>query len=108
MFQVWGEKMSQAIIENMEKEKNAGNLELGRVGEKNEFELDLQTKKEMKIVNFEDRDKTNIEKRTDGYKENTNTIKNINELQEIKFNDIPQVIRESSAISDLGIDSINQ
>lgn len=50
MYQVWGEKMSKTIIENMQREKNIGNLELGRVSENKE--LSCQIKKEMQIVDF--------------------------------------------------------
>ncbi len=52
MYQVWGEKMTKAILENMEREREAGNLELGRVGETSK--LSHEIKKEMQIVEFDD------------------------------------------------------
>jgi predicted nucleic acid-binding Zn ribbon protein len=53
MYQVWGEKMSKAILENMEREKNNGNLELGRVSE-SKNNLIQGTKENIEIIENND------------------------------------------------------
>lgn len=37
MYQVWGERMAKTILKNMERERDAGNLELGQVGKTESF-----------------------------------------------------------------------
>ena len=44
MYQVWGEKMTQTIIANMEREKIAGNLELGQVSRTKAIDIKKDTK----------------------------------------------------------------
>jgi hypothetical protein len=44
MHGVWGEKMSKTIVENMERERDAGNLELGQVGKTESFEEGSQSR----------------------------------------------------------------
>lgn len=48
MYQVWGEKMTNAILQNMESEMEKGNLDLGRVGEKKVPEISVA--EEIKIT----------------------------------------------------------
>ncbi len=108
MFQVWGEKMSKAIVENMEKEKSAGNLELGRVGEANEFELDMETKKEMQLVDFDDPVKPDFKNINDGFSDSLNVVRDVVEMKEVLSDDIPQIIQHTSVIEDLQLESLRQ
>ncbi len=51
---VWGEKMFQAILDNMKIEKGKGNMELGRVGE-SEIKRDIFIERRTEII-IEDMD----------------------------------------------------
>lgn len=72
MYQVWGKKMADAIVSGMEKERNKGNMELGRVGEESsviekgfgkeissgldEKELELEFEAPKEVEEFQDKE----------------------------------------------------
>lgn len=53
MYQVWGDKMAKTIIENMERERDAGNLELWKVGSQKAQVLEVVDREEEVLVNAE-------------------------------------------------------
>ena len=62
MYQVWGDKMAKAIIGNMERERDAGNLELGQVGNSNkivEVSENLEVEEIDSLASYEENFETN-------------------------------------------------
>jgi len=49
MYKVWGPKMANAIVEGMEKEKEKGNMELGRVSETTGIKHENKIEREMSV-----------------------------------------------------------
>ena len=44
MYQVWGQKMADTIVSSMEKEKEKGNMELGRVSDTTVLRREIEKK----------------------------------------------------------------
>ena len=53
MYQVWGEKMAKAIVEGMEKERDAGNMDLGQVSENS---VVAEVREVAPVIEFESQD----------------------------------------------------
>ena len=76
MYQVWGEKMAKAIVEGMEKERDAGNMDLGQVGKEVEKSFS-----EIEDVNLEADSTTSAE----------NLISDVSIIEEVVENKSPEL-----------------
>jgi hypothetical protein len=87
MYQVWGEKMAKAIVENMERERDVGNLELGRVGEESEKSDEVEILEIEETLTIE----TDQEIKQDLFEERGEILENIEVVPEIEeFVEPPQ------------------
>lgn len=90
MHQVWGPKMSAAIIANMESESAKGNLELGRVSETRVSERIPIQKEEDHNYRFEEATKHDVEDIARIEKEG-NTPNNLMEIEEISSSEVEEI-----------------
>lgn len=107
MHNIWGEKMTVTIINNMQREKKSGNLELGRVSEfENEEEFNVFEEKagnlEEELHPLEQRPSTNSDESNDITFNNQNNQNHEND-QEIEYK-----IKQINDVKDEDLDEVQK